>query len=66
MTREEYEDKHRQNFREDMTHEELKKVAQPLHQMLCKYGDPHTTIMITQDFVKVMQDETGVPLPVPD
>ena len=54
------------NFRKDVTHEELKEAAQPLHNMLCEYGDPHTTIIITQGFVSVMQDEIGVPLPVPD
>jgi len=54
------------NFRSNVTHEELKEAAQPLHQLLCRYGDPHTTVVITQGFINVMQDEIGAPLPVPD
>jgi len=54
------------NFKNGVTHGELQKAAQPLHQMLCTYGNPHTTIIIAQDFVRVVQDELGAPLRVPD
>jgi len=54
------------NFRSSVTHEDIQEAAQPLYQMLCKYGDPHTSILITQGFIKVMQDELGIPLPVQD
>jgi len=55
-----------QNFRTHVTFDMLKEAAQPLHELLCKYGDPHTSIVITQSSVKVVQDEIGMPLPVPD
>ena len=53
------------NFK-DVPHDELKEAVQSLHQLLCKRGNPHTTIIVTQAFVKVVQDEIGVPLSVPD
>jgi len=56
----------KKDFRNCVTHAQLMEAASALHQMLCEYGNPHTTITITQAFVNVMQDEMGVPLPVPD
>ena len=54
------------NFKNGVKHSELQEAAQPLHQMLCDYGDPHTTVIIEQGFVRVVQDELGAPLQVPN
>ncbi len=50
----------------DITHEELKKAAEPLIEILNKYGSPYTTIIVQQDKIVVTQDVMGIPLPVND
>ena len=40
----------------------LKEVCKPIVEYLNENFDPHTTIMITSDCVKVCQDVYGVPI----
>lgn len=51
---------------ENVTHEELKKAAEPVIELLNKYGSPYTTVIIQQDKIVVTQDVMGIPLPVND
>ena len=41
---------------------ELKESSKPLIDWLYKYGDPHTTIIIAEDGVKVVSDELYFPV----
>jgi hypothetical protein len=46
--------------------EELKTATQPLVDILYKYYDPHTTIMVEQGQVKILRDDMGMPLEIKD
>ena len=54
----------------EMDHEkkkrELEEAVKPLHEWLCKYGDPYTTVAVMQDGATVHQEYMTTPLPVPD
>lgn len=39
---------------------DLVKAAEPLHEYLLKYGNPHTCVIVTQYAATVKQDEIGV------
>ena len=41
---------------------ELKESSKPLIDWIKKYGNPHTTIIITEDGVKVVSDELYFPI----
>lgn len=45
---------------------ELELAVKPLHEWLCKYGDPYTTVMVMQDRAAMCQEYMTVRLPVPD
>lgn len=40
--------------------EELRAAAEPLRDYLLKYGNPHTSVVVTQYAATVKQDEMGV------
>jgi hypothetical protein len=40
----------------------LQKASEPLVEYLKKYYCPHTQILVSWDFVKVLQDEMGIPV----
>lgn len=44
-------------------YEELKRLAQPLVDYLRKYHHPHTAIIITDDWVDVLESLVGIPFP---
>ncbi len=46
--------------------DELKQLARPLVDYLRKHHHPHTTIVITDDRVDVMESLAGIPFPVED
>jgi hypothetical protein len=48
------------------TFEELISAAQPMLNLLYKYYDPHTSIIIEMGFIKVVQDKMGAPLDIRD
>lgn len=50
-------EKKRQEFEEAVKH---------IHDWLCKYGDPYTTVAVMQDRATVHQEYMTIPLPVPD
>lgn len=45
---------------------EFEAAVKPIHEWLCKYGDPYTTVAVMQDRATVHQEEMTTPLPVPD
>ena len=45
---------------------ELEEAVKPLHEWLCKCGDPYVMVAVTQDRATVHQEEMTTPLPVPD
>lgn len=45
---------------------ELEEAVKPLHEWLCKYGDPYVTVAVTQDRATVHQEYMTTPLTVPD
>lgn len=57
--------KHGEPFTEENI-EQMKKVAEPLHEFICKYGDPHSAIVVKQDGVQFLSGEMFAPLEVPD
>lgn len=42
--------------------EELKKICQPIIDFLYLSGNPHTTILITQTKIELVQAEIGIPI----
>lgn len=38
----------------------------PLHDWLCKYGNPHMIVVVAQDGAQAYNGEIAKPLPVPD
>lgn len=42
--------------------EELKIITKPIVDFLKENYNPHTTIVITNDYVKVLSDAMGVPI----
>jgi hypothetical protein len=46
--------------------EELKAASQPLVDILYKYYDPHTTIMVEQGSVEVLRGDMCTPLEIKD
>lgn len=42
--------------------EELKKLALPLIEFLKKNYNPHTSIVITADYIRIVSDEVGIPI----
>ena len=50
----------------DEKRQELEEAVKPLHEWLCKYGDPYVTVAVTQDRATVHQEYMTTPLPVPD
>lgn len=45
---------------------ELELAVKPLHEWLCKYGDPYATVTVMQDRAIVSREYMCVKLPVPD
>lgn len=44
--------------------EELKALAEPIAEYLLKNYNPHCTVIITTEHVKIVSDELGIPLNV--
>ena len=49
-----------------LTHEELKQAAQPLVDILYKYYNPHTAIIIQMDHVEILEGDMVVSFEVRD
>lgn len=45
---------------------ELELAVKPLHEWLCKYGDPYTTVTVMQDRATMSEEYMSVRMPVPD
>ena len=45
---------------------ELKTICEPLIDFLHKNYDPHTTIIVSEDYIKIVRDEIGIPVEVED
>jgi len=45
---------------------EFEKAVKPIHDWICKYGDPYTAVVVMQDRATVHQEYMITPLPVPD
>ena len=45
---------------------EFEEAVKPIHDWLCKYGDPYTTVAVMQDRATVHQEYMTIQLPVPD
>lgn len=41
---------------------ELKKIVQPTIDFIKKYYNPHTTIIVSEDSIKVVSDEINIPI----
>lgn len=46
--------------------QELEEAVHSVHEWICKYGNPYTTILVRQDGAVVNEEYMSVPLPVPD
>ena len=46
--------------------EELKELCKPLIEYLKENYDLHTTIIISEDYIKLVKDEIGIPMEVED
>lgn len=46
--------------------QELKEAVKPLHEWICKYGDPYVAVIVKQCGVQVFEGAASFPLPVPD
>lgn len=45
---------------------ELELAVKPLHEWLCRYGDPYMTIVVAQDRATVHQEYMTTLLSIPD
>jgi hypothetical protein len=50
----------------DLSHEELEKAAQPLIDILYKYYNPHTKIIVEYDYVEILSGEMAIPIKLRD
>ncbi len=41
---------------------ELEKISQPIIEFIKKYYNPHTTVAISEDSIKVVSDEISIPI----
>ncbi len=46
--------------------QEFEEVVKSIHDWLCKYGDPYTSVTVMRDRATVHQEYMTIPLPVPD
>ena len=46
--------------------EELEELCKPLVDFLKEHYDLHTSIIISQDYIRLVRDEIGIPLEVKD
>lgn len=46
--------------------QEFTEAIKPIHDWLVKYGNPYTTVMVTQESAKVTETFMGIPLEIPD
>lgn len=51
---------------QEQNRQEFEEAVKPIHDWLCKYGDPYTTVAVMQDRATVHQEYMTTPLPVPD
>lgn len=51
---------------QEQKRQEFEEAVKPIHDWLCKYGDPYTTVAVMQDRATVHQEYMTIPLPVPD
>lgn len=42
--------------------EKLQEITQPIIKFLKQNYDPHTTIVITTEYIKIVRDEFGIPI----
>ena len=46
--------------------EELEELSKPLVEYIKKYYDFHTSIIISEDFIRLVRDEIGIPVEIDD
>lgn len=46
--------------------QKLEEAVYSVHEWICKYGDPYTTVEVSQDRVVVNEEHMSIPLSVPD
>lgn len=46
--------------------EKLTKLSKPLIEYIKKYFDFHTSIIISDDYIRVVRDEIGIPIEIDD
>ena len=46
--------------------EEIIEMCKPLLDLLHKEYDPHTSIIISEDYIRIVQDKVGIALEVED
>ena len=44
------------------TEEKLQEITKPIIKFLKENYDPHTTIVITTEHIKIVRDELGIPI----
>ena len=51
---------------EKPTPKELAAAAKPLHEILCRYYNPHTRVIVERGSVEVVEGVIGALMPMPD
>lgn len=51
---------------EQNTWQQIVDLAEIITKKLKEDGNPHQTIVITQNYIKLVEDEKGTPLPQPE
>lgn len=46
--------------------QEFEEAIMPIHEWLCKYGDPYITVAVTQNRATIHHESISIPLSVPD
>ena len=53
--------KKEKNMKKEITFEELKKSAEPIAELLRAKGHPHMTVIVTENYVRIVEDLIGTP-----
>lgn len=48
-------------MKKEITFEELKKSAEPIAELLRAKGHPHMTVIVTENYVRIVEDLIGTP-----
>lgn len=51
---------------DEIKKKEFENAAKLMHDWICKYGDPYTTVVIQQDSAEVHSTEMRINMEVPD